>query len=154
MDRQLQEHVPKNIEHIVRQRLMIDARLVNTNIEVSLQQRHVVLRGKVHSLLQKLAAEETARRTDGVRHVQNLIAVEYASREIDGHIQASLQQRFESSPLFAGCDIAVAVESRVVLLSGAVTTAEQKMRAEALAGVTPHAVLVRNHISIAAKSGA
>lgn len=154
MSRQLREHVPQNIEHNVRQRLIIDARLVNTTIEVSLQQRHVVLRGKVHSLLQKMAAEETARTTEGVRHVQNLIAVEYTSREIDGKIQASLQQRFETSPLFAGCDIAVAVESRVVLLTGSVKTAEQKMRAEALAGVTPHVVLLRNHLTIEDNAGA
>src|SRR5256884_9051665 len=90
-------------------RLFADKRVKATAVTVETDERIVTMRGKVRTVEEKLAAEQIARGTDGVRGVNNVLQVvpEGQWRLVDardGDIKQSVKNRLETDAMLRDAD--------------------------------------------------
>ena len=136
--------IAQNIEKT----LTLDTRLDNTEIKYSVQQGRVTLRGKVRSLFQKIAAEETCRWVRGVTDVKNKLIVNDLINNAGEEMMHELQRRFSRDHLLKDCEVRVSISNRVVLLTGKVLHNEQRIQAEAMASQLANVAFVDNQLAV------
>ena len=132
-------------------RLFADKRVKATAVTVDTDDRVVTLRGKVRTVEEKLAAEQVARGTDGVRGVNNVLqVVPEGQRRIvdarDGDIKQSVKNRLETDAMLREADIAVRADAGMVTLKGSVPDARARNRAADLARGVSGVKSVRNEL--------
>lgn len=119
------------------------------NLDVTVANGWIMLRGEVEWEYQKRAAERALRRMAGVRGVTNLIAVRPRTRpsseQLRGDIRLALVRNGETD----ANRITVAVQDDVVILSGDVRSWMEREEAERIAWSAPGVAAVANRITVA-----
>ena len=132
-------------------RLFADKRVKATAVTVDTDDRVVTLRGKVRTAEEKLAAEQIARGTDGVRGVNNVLqVVSEGQRRLvdarDGDIKQSVKNRLEADAMLKEADISVRSDAGVVTLKGNVPDTRARTRAADLTRGVSGVKSVRNEL--------
>ncbi len=132
-------------------RLFADKRVKATAVTVDTDGAVVTLRGKVRTADERVAAEQIARGTDGVRGVNNVLQVvpEGQRRLVDardGDLKQSVKNRLESDAMLKEADISVRSDAGVVTLRGTVLDARARNRAAELARGVSGVKSVRNEL--------
>lgn len=124
-------HVPdKRIADNVRSELAAHPNLVKSTVSVRVDAGIVTLTGTVRTQWERIEAEDVALGTDGVRSVKNMLQVDapgqFEDHGIGRKIKAGLLK--ELGP--AGTTIRVAVAAETAVLSGVVSEAWHRQRAD------------------------
>lgn len=132
-------------------RLFADKRVKATAVTVDTDDRVVTLRGKVRTAEERVAAEQVARGTDGVRGVNNVLQVvpEGQRRLVDardGDIKQSVKNRLEIDTLLRDADISVRSDAGMVTLKGSVHDSRARNRAAEVARGVSGVKSVRNEL--------
>ena len=113
----------------------------------------VTLRGKVESAQAKNAAEQIARRVDGVKGVTSLLQVvpdrqrKFVDAK-DDDMKGAVTARFDKDAGLKSADIKVRSDNALVTLMGTVPNARAKVRAGDLARGVPGVRTVRNELRL------
>ncbi len=141
------EKIKKNIVD----QLYWDARVDASDIEVTVDDGNVQLKGKVGSLEEKNAAETDAKAVLGVLSVTNDLKVEFAPTieipvdvEIADNIRTTLSLNFKIDKT----DIDVSVTGGVVTLEGTVSSLWEKARAEYITSTMTGVIDVLNKLKV------
>lgn len=108
----------------------------------------VLLRGEVHSLVQRRLAEVLAWWVPGVRNVTNLIVVDPPEEDNDEELRDNLQVIFAKDFLVDPARFKVLVHDGIVTLRGQVPAEEEKRAAEKDCWYTPGVVDVVNELEV------
>jgi len=141
------EKIKKNIVD----QLYWDARVDASDIEVTVDDGNVQLKGKVGSLEEKNAAETDAKAVLGVLSVTNDLKVEFAPTieipvdvEIADNIRTTLSLNFKIDKT----DIDVSVTGGVVTLEGTVSSLWEKARAQYITSTMTGVIDVLNKLKV------
>jgi len=137
------------IRDAVRDALLYDPQVNPFDIQATVDDGVVNLRGVVDNLRARRSAGNTARNTVGVLSVNNRIRVRAPDQPAPADLAAAVRAALERDPYVSRFDISVAADARgVVTLRGTVDTFFEKQLAgdiaSGLAGVTD----VRNHLAV------
>lgn len=125
-----------------------DAFVPVAEIDVTVSNGWVVLRGEVEWEYQRRAAEQAVRRLSGVRGLTNGISVhpreEPAPDEISDRIQSALVRSVETD----AAQISIRLEGEAVVLAGTVRSWLEREEAERVAWSAPGVTRVDNHITV------
>lgn len=143
----------------VKSAFALSKRLSPYDISVDSRDGVVTLKGKVTSDIDKELAASVAKDTTGVKQVNNELIVEpgvkpsdaslrESARVADLEIQADLRERLAASEELRGQPLQVAVQNRVVTLTGQVETPAQKTGAEQLARAVSNVANVVNNLNV------
>ncbi|HXG67393.1 MAG TPA: BON domain-containing protein [Blastocatellia bacterium] len=139
----------------VKAALGLSKRVSAFDIGVDTRDGVVTLTGQVASEDIKSLAGEIARDTEGVKEVNNQIAVNPGAqpspesvRVEDLEIRAAILAAFQRSPELSGKNIDVKVENRLVTLSGSVETPAQRNGAEQAARAISGVAGVTNELAV------
>jgi osmotically-inducible protein OsmY len=128
--------------------LFYDPRVTAREIDITVSNGTVTLRGDVPTLRAKRAAAQDARNTVGVIDVDNRIRVRAVTPMTDMEVAEAVADAFERDPYVERYEIGVTVVDGVATLSGAVDTYFEKVRAENLASQALGVVRVSNHLDV------
>jgi osmotically-inducible protein OsmY len=124
--------------------------LDGARVGVQVEGNRVTLTGKVDCYARKLAAEDAARRTPGVREVINRLEIPvdgvYGWRDID--IDYAARHALRSHFLLAGRRLDVMVDDGVIKLTGEVATATERIEAERAVSTIPNLRGIRNDLVV------
>ena len=142
--------------------LLLNGNLNSFNIDTDVKNGKVILTGKVGSEVDKALAEELIENLEGVKSVDNKLAVvagegDHDKKKHDGEMSGLTDAKvatvvktrllFESET--SGTDIDVEVENGVVMLKGEVDSDAEKDLAEAIAKNTNDVTRVDNQLTVA-----
>lgn len=132
-------------------RLLADKRVKSTAIEVETRGAVVFLRGKVRSGVERAAAEEVARGTDGVKSVANVLqivpdAIRKAVDARDEELKHAVMVRLEGDNTLKR--VSARADASLITLMGMVNDAAALKRAGDLAKSVPGVKMVRNEVKI------
>jgi hyperosmotically inducible periplasmic protein len=134
----------------VQRRMVLKPDVKRYAIDVDTLDHVVTLRGKVNSETMKTAAEDVARRTKGVKDVNNELKVGKRShRFADWETRLRVGARLSADPDVARRDIDVDVVGGIVTLSGIVRNETQRSQAEETTLTTPGVNYVVNELRVA-----
>jgi osmotically-inducible protein OsmY len=126
--------------------LQWDAKVHDTNLQVTVEQGWITVEGSVERQFQKLAADRVIRHLAGVRGVTNSIVV--APRELLSEVQASIEAALRRSATLNSRRIAVEVDGQTVTLTGDVHSHDELEEAERTAWSARGVLRVQNCITI------
>ena len=119
------------------------------DIEFSVAEGAITLKGTVISLTHLRMAEVLAWWTPGCRNVVNLLTVEPPEEDNDDELADAIRLVLEMDPVVEEPQVGVETASGDVTLSGVLRSTEQKHMAENDAWAVPGVVEVNNRISLA-----
>jgi len=134
-------------------KLFADRHVKGRKISVDTHGGIVTLRGKVESAQAKNAAEQIARRVDGVKGVTSLLQVvpdrqrKFVDAK-DDDMKGAVTARFDKDAGLKSADIKVRSDNALVTLMGTVPNARAKVRAGDLARGVPGVRTVRNELRL------
>lgn len=136
------------IRRAVKDAFLYDPRVNTFDIEVSVENGRVTLRGKVDSVKSRRAARRDAQNTTGVSEVVNRLKVRpegsFRDESVEKHVQAS----FSSDPIVSDYNLQVLSMNGIVDLYGKVDTYFEKAKAEEIAAGVNGVVAVDNNIIV------
>lgn len=125
-----------------------DAEIPAENIEVTVSQGWLTLRGQVEWQYQRQDAENAVRRLAGVRGISNQITVRPHNEALPVQMTRDIGKALSRSADMDGRQINVDVQEGDVVLTGTVGSWAQKEEAERLAWLAPGAADVENQIQV------
>jgi hyperosmotically inducible protein len=133
--------------------LLADERVSATDVKVATEKGVVALRGKVDSQEARQAAEEVARKIDGVKDVKNeLTVVSKSARKAvdrqDDQIVKDVEKRLKSDAQLKKASISVRADKGIVTLTGKAPSLTLSARASEVAHKVPGVRAVRNDVTI------
>jgi hyperosmotically inducible protein len=139
----------------VKLRLLADERVPGMDINVDTTRGAVTLFGIVPTREAKAAAEQQAKKVDGVRSVKNELQVVAEERQEqvaakDSEVQERVERKLEQSETLGDADLDVDVKNGVARLTGSVPTPEDRLRAAVLARTTPGVRAVTEQLRVGA----
>ncbi len=131
--------------------LYADERVSGTAINVDTRDGMVILRGKVTSAEEKKAAEDVARRIEGVTQVKNNLEVvpsteKTAVNRKDDEIKKAVKDRLAADARMKGSDVNVRADNGVVTLTGDAQDLNARARASELARGVAGVKAVKNEL--------
>ncbi|MCW5890837.1 MAG: BON domain-containing protein [bacterium] len=126
----------------VKLRLLADERVPGMDINVDTTRGTVTLFGIVATNEAKAAAEQDAKKVEGVRTVKNALQVVPEERQEqvaakDEELQERVEQKLAQSEALGKAGVDVDVKNGVARLTGTVPSSEDRLRAAVLARTTP-----------------
>lgn len=115
--------------HDVQQALLLDPATDAYELRVQVNDGKVTLQGMVDSWQEKHLSEQVAKSVQGVKQVQNDIAIAYTTRRSDQELQEEISRRLAADVWVDAGLITVAVQDGHVILQGTVGSAAEKTRA-------------------------
>ncbi|ROT26810.1 BON domain-containing protein [Micromonospora sp. HM5-17] len=125
-----------------------DAFVPVENLDVTVADAWVVLRGEVEWEYQRRAAEQAVRRLSGIRGVTNGISVRPREAPAPEEISERLQHALVRSVETDAERIGIQIRAGVVVLSGTVRSWLEREEAERVAWSAPGVTAVDNHITV------
>ncbi|MFB9235373.1 BON domain-containing protein [Plantactinospora siamensis] len=125
-----------------------DAFVPIENLDVTVSNGWVMLRGEVEWGYQKRAAERAVRRLAGVRGVTNLVAVRPAHRPAPAELVRDIRNALVRSLETDADEIVVRVDGDAVVLTGTVHSWLEREEAERVAWSAPGVSAVEDHITV------
>jgi hyperosmotically inducible protein len=131
--------------------LYADERVSGNAINVDARDGMVVLRGKVNSAEEKKAAEDVARRIEGVTQIKNNLEVvpstekKAVDRKVD-EIKKAVTDRLSADARLKGSDVEVRADNGVVTLTGEAQDVNARARASELARGVAGVKAVKNEL--------
>lgn len=116
--------------------------------EVEVNDGVVTLRGPIHSLQAKRAAEEDALNTVGVRNVRNVLKVQSPDGMSDGEIGNSIRKAWERNPYLTRLGLDVTVFDGTAYLAGTVGSNFEKDQAEEAAASVQGVTEIINRLQV------
>lgn len=137
----------------VKLRLLADERVPGMDVNVDTTRGTVTLFGIVPSADARSAAEQVAKKVDGVKAVKNALQVVPAERqeevaEKDEAVQERVEQKLAASDTLAAAGLEVDVKNGVARLTGTVSSPEDRLRAAVLVRTTPGVRAVSEELQI------
>jgi hyperosmotically inducible periplasmic protein len=137
----------------VKLRLLADERVPGMDINVDTTRGAVTLFGIVPTADAKAAAEQQAKKVDGVKSVENALQIVPAERQEqvaakDEDVEARVEQKLGQSDTLAKADLEVDVKNGVARLTGTVASSEDRLRAAVLTRTTPGVRAVTEEIQV------
>ena len=131
--------------------LFADDRVPGTDIHTETQNGVVTLRGKVATAEQKSAAEDVAKKVDGVTSVRNDLQVVPATERKavnaeDKDVKKAVENRIKQDTRLKNTSIDVRVDAGVVTLTGDVRDVGTRARASEVARAVPGVRSVKNEL--------
>jgi osmotically-inducible protein OsmY len=118
------------LRHSVLRQLELEPEVSSAGIGVSVAESVVMLTGEVDTYVEKIAAERTIKRIQGVKAIANDLRVRSAGTHTDAEIAADAVRALEAHPSVPADKIKVTVRDGWVTLEGNVEWAPQKEDAE------------------------
>jgi osmotically-inducible protein OsmY len=125
-----------------------DPKITSDDIAVAVKDGVVLLSGFVHSLWEKEAAEQAAKRVFGVKAVANDIQVKWPSERIDPKIARDIENALASHVSIPADRIKVTVRNGWVTLEGTVDWQYQKILAESVVKPIRGVIGITNDIQV------
>jgi osmotically-inducible protein OsmY len=126
-----------------------DAMVPSEQLDVTVSQGQVTLKGEVAWQYQRQAAERVVRRLSGVKGVTNLIVVRPSALGVPpADVQAQVEQALARSAERDALGITVAFEGSTVVLRGRVRSWAARETAERAAWMAPGVTAVDNQIAV------
>ncbi|MBD3320307.1 MAG: BON domain-containing protein, partial [Chitinivibrionales bacterium] len=146
------EHFPPDvsdsaIQASVHDALVYDPRTAASGIDVEVDEGIVTLSGEVDNLEAKLAAEDNARNTVGVRMVKNYLFADITSpsdRDIESEVLAALRR----DPVVERHEIRPVVRNKKAYLYGTVDSYYEKAHAGTVVSRVKGVAAIQNNISV------
>ncbi|REJ72300.1 MAG: BON domain-containing protein [Planctomycetota bacterium] len=132
--------------------LLYDPRTNSFNVDVSVYNGSVTLRGTVDNLKAKRAAEQDARNTIGVYSVNNRIRVRSNGEPTDEEIRQRIENALLRNPYTESYEITVSVDNGTVDLFGTVDSYFEKAEADDVASNVRGAIFVDNNLVVSDES--
>jgi len=120
----------QSLQETIREGIRRDPEVLTRDIHVAVADGVVTLTGFAHSYFEKLAAEDIAKRAEGVRGVANDIAVRLGAERTDPEIVREAVRALRVDPAIPHNAIQITVRNGYVTLHGAVDSYSQKREAE------------------------
>jgi osmotically-inducible protein OsmY len=143
------ERTDADIAEAVSRALEWDAFVPVENLDVTVANGWVVLRGSVERGYQKRAAELTLRRLHGVRGVTNLIAVRPGARSAPQQLEHDIHDALVRSAEVDADRIRVTVDGDTVVLSGTVRSWLEREEAQRVAWSAPGISMIDDRLRLA-----
>ena len=132
--------------------LLADERVSSTDVHVTTKQRVVVLRGKVGNEDARKAAEEDARKIEGVNDVANHLIVSKSVPKVvkreDEEIVKDVESRIKKDPGLQKADIEVHADDGIVTLNGNAPSLRTSTHASEVVSRVSGVRAVHNELSI------
>ncbi|MDR9502166.1 MAG: BON domain-containing protein [Desulfurivibrionaceae bacterium] len=138
----------QEIAKAVEDAFLYDPRLLSFKPTVEVEKGVVTLTGVVENLQAKIAAEQDAKNTLGVRRVENRLKVRLLSPPADEEIAKSIRAALTASPFVNRLEITVRVQNQKAYLSGLADSLFEKKRAGDLAAAVKGVVDVENNLIV------
>ncbi len=143
-------HTPDHeIEEAVERALLLDPRVLGSDVFVDSEQGVVTLEGTVPTLRARRGAEQVAWSTVGVVSVDNQLEVSPADLHSDAHIGMRVQEAIERDALLEEEDITVSVAAGIVTLQGSVASYFERAQADLVASRVTGVMEVHNFLDVA-----
>jgi osmotically-inducible protein OsmY len=147
-DREPEEPSDSDIRKAVTAAFTYDPRLSSSTFEVLVENGFVTLTGTAATILEKNAAGDDARDTEGVLRVKNMIKVQPPNRISDEDIRKSVEAAYKNSPYVTESQVDVSVVLGRVYLNGTVESFFEKDKAGELAAKQKGVVDVQNNLAV------
>lgn len=136
------------VRSAIKDAFVYDPRVNMFDIDVSVNNGRVTLKGSVNNLRAKRSAEQDARNTVGVFSVHNLISVRPDDVPSDQKIQSNVAQALEQDTYVDREEITVTVVDQVAYLTGTVDSYFEKAQADEVASGILGVTDVKNHLNV------
>ena len=136
------------IQDAVNDALLYDPRTNSFQVDVSVNNGYVTLRGNVDNLKARRAAEQDTRNTIGVYSVNNRIRVRSNGESSDSDIRQRVSDALLRNPYTESYEITVTVEDGTVDLFGTVDSYFEKAEADDAASNVEGVIFVDNHLVV------
>jgi osmotically-inducible protein OsmY len=136
----------EQIEEAVRDAFLYDPRVISFDPEIDVDDGVVTLRGVVHNVRAKKAAEEDARRVVGVWRVVNHLKVRPEIGVNEDILAQRVREALARDAYVNRYDVTVITHNGEVDLYGTVDSDFEKKRAATVAARIPGVVIVDNHL--------
>lgn len=120
------QHLAKLLES----ELLLDDRVSSSNIQVTVEDGVVTLRGTIGSFRRKLVSQQIAASYEGVRDVVNRLEVDPGSACDDNSITANVRRCIDSSADLTSATIGISVSQGKTTLTGHVSSHWERLVAE------------------------
>lgn len=140
-------------EQIIAQ-LCWDNCVLNSEVDVAVDNGLVTLTGRVPSIRMRNQAEKDARAIPGVRSVDNQLIIEPSMRPDDEEIRTAVKNMLEWAADIDASRISVSSEDGIVTLEGSVNAYWEKIMAEDIANDFTGVREVRNRLSVTTREKA
>ncbi len=137
----------REIEAAIRDALLYHPRVYSFDLSITVENGIATLRGVVNNISARRAAGDVARRTVGVRAVQNRIKVR-PSTPTDEEIAERIRNALLRDPILERYEVDVSVEDGVVTLRGTVDSTAEKSAADKVSAGIYGARSVRNRLRV------
>ena len=137
-----------DVQQAVNDALLYDPRTLSFNVDVSVDNGTVTLRGTVDNLKAKRSAEQDARNTVGVWSVNNRLMVQLDTPPTDSEIEDRIDTALLRSPATESFEITTTVNNAIVNLYGTVDTFYEKTQAEDIASRVTGVAWVNNNRNV------
>ncbi|MDT8452554.1 MAG: BON domain-containing protein [Gammaproteobacteria bacterium] len=139
----------EEVQEAVKDAFIYDPRIYAFNLDVTVSNGIVTLRGVVDNIQAKKAAIRDARHTVGVASVNSLIKVRPLAKFSDEEIAEQIREALLRNPYIESHEIEVHVRNKIVYLEGVVDTYFEKGIAENVAFRSSGVSDVRNSLTVA-----
>lgn len=142
------EKTDSDIGKAVKGALFNDARVFSFDIDVSVENGNVTLRGNVDNLKAKRAVAQDARNTVGVNAVKNRVKVRPDNVYQDAVIAKNVRKALRQNPVIQPYEVDVNVRNGIVYLFGQVHSSFEKAEADELAALIKGVLAVDNNLTV------
>lgn len=140
------ERTDEDIARAAAQALAVDTLLGSTNLQVTVSDGGVTVRGDVDWNFQKEDAERLLRRLWGVKGVTNLITIK--AQPTPAELKSKIEKALVRSAEIDAQRISVEVQGSKAALKGKVRSWSERDEAERIAWTAPGVTQVENHIEV------
>lgn len=140
----------KEITQHIRHALLQERNIEEDQIDIQTDlDGHVILRGKVHSLIQYRLCEVLCWWVPGVRNVRNLLVINPPEEDNDAELKDNLMVILEKDPLVDPKHFQLVIREGKVILRGQANSPVEREAAENDCWFTPGVIDVDNQLTIA-----
>lgn len=138
----------EEIERAIQEGVDRNSRADFSHLEIYVQDGSVVLSGTVPNLRTRDAIEKSARETQGVKQLKDLVVVKPKYIRDDDRLLRDVKTALSFEPLLHSDQLSVSAHQGVISLSGKVSSPWKRAKAEEIGGEVFGVVAIENHLQV------